>query len=295
MYSVLDLFSGIGGFSLGLERAGFETVAFCEIEPYCRRVLEKHWPDVYIHDDIKTLDYLKPGSEPDNWILFDKAADHEITRGAINVICGGYPCQPFSNAGKRSGADDDRHLWPEMYRIIESVRPRYVIAENVYGHVSMGLDAVLSDLEAIGYKWDTFIIPACAVDARHRRARVWIIAYAERDAIRKQSGRRNGESRKGSPVIGNDGKARAVAHAQGRRPSEPVRAETQQSAQKVTNRGTRPTSGNRWPTEPGVGRVANGVPRRVDRLRALGNAVVPQVVEQIGRIIIEFDQQRGSK
>jgi len=153
---VLDLFSGIGGFSLGLERTGgFETVAFCEIEEFSQKILRKHWPDVPIHNDIRKLD----GSEID-----------------ADVITGGYPCQPFSNAGKRGGAEDDRHLWPEMYRLIKAIRPRWVIAENVYGHISMGLDQVLSDLEGINYAWWTFIVPACAVDAPHRRDRVWIIA-----------------------------------------------------------------------------------------------------------------------
>ena len=159
---VLDLFSGIGGFSLGLERAGMQTVAFCEIEPYCRKILRKHWPYVPIHDDIRNLD----GSQ---------------YRGTIDLICGGYPCQPFSVAGKQKGQQDNRHLWPSMLEIIQTCRPRWVIAENVTGHVRLGLDKVLFDLEASGYTSQPIIIPACAVNAPHRRDRVWVLGYTEHD------------------------------------------------------------------------------------------------------------------
>jgi len=133
---VLDLFSGIGGFSLGLERAGMETVAFCEIEEYPRRVLAKHWPDVPIYNDVRTLTKERLDSDG---------------IGPIDLICGGYPCQPFSTAGKRRGAEDDRHLWPEVNRLISEYRPSWFIGENVAGHISMGLDQVLSDLEGQDY------------------------------------------------------------------------------------------------------------------------------------------------
>lgn len=156
---VLDLFSGIGGFSLGLERAGMETIAFCEIEPFCQKVLKKHWPDVPIFNDIRTLTAHDLPTKPE-------------------LICGGYPCQPFSVAGKQRGAEDNRHLWPEMYRLIKEIRPAWIIAENVFGHVAMGLDTVLSDLEGEGYTARTLIIPACALNAPHRRDRVWIIGYS---------------------------------------------------------------------------------------------------------------------
>jgi DNA (cytosine-5)-methyltransferase 1 len=132
MLKVLDLFSGIGGFSLGLERTGgFETVAFCEIEDYPRRVLAKHWPNVPIYEDVKELTYER--LETDGL-------------GGIDIIVGGYPCQPFSTAGKRRGAEDDRHLWPEVKRLMATVRPTWGVFENVAGHISMGLDEVLSDL-----------------------------------------------------------------------------------------------------------------------------------------------------
>lgn len=163
---VLDLFSGIGGFSLGLERiGGFETIAFCEIEPFPRKVLQKHWPDVPIFEDVRTL----------------HATD--LPR-AVDVICGGYPCQPFSLAGKRQGAEDDRHLWPEIDRLLREFsstgkKPSWCVFENVAGHINMGLDSVLADLEGQGYTAWPLVIPACAVDAPHRRDRVWIVAHAE--------------------------------------------------------------------------------------------------------------------
>lgn len=169
---VLDLFSGIGGFSLGLGRAGMQTVAFCEIDPFCRQVLKKHWPHVKQYDDVRTL------------------TGEQVTRevGPISVCVGGYPCQPFSTAGKRGGAEDDRHLWPEMRRLVEELRPSWVIGENVAGHISLGLDQVLFDLDALGYASRALVIPAVAVNAPHRRDRVWVVANASSLGLEKQGG-----------------------------------------------------------------------------------------------------------
>jgi len=228
---VLDLFSGIGGFSLGLERAGMQTVAFCEIDPFCQKVLKKHWPDVPIFEDVKTL----------------KGSDV----GPVDIVCGGYPCQPFSSAGKREGSDDNRHLWPEMYRIVKDIRPRWVFAENVAGHISMGLDDVLLDLENAGYSWWTFIVPACAVGHHQRRDRVWILA----DAVS-----RNGEM--GRNISG------------GRWEQEQV---------------PRDVAGLKE-GEPGMVAVVDGIPPWMDELRGYGNAVVPQIPEMIGRAIIEVEE-----
>ena len=154
---LLDLFSGIGGFSYAAEKlvGGYKTVAFCEMDEFCQKVLQKHWPEIPIYDDVRTLDATR--------------------LGRIDIVTGGYPCQPFSQAGKRQGEKDERHLWPEMLRIIKSCKPRYVVAENVAGHVNMGLDQVLTDLENQGYTTRPIIIPACAKNAPHRRDRVWII------------------------------------------------------------------------------------------------------------------------
>jgi DNA (cytosine-5)-methyltransferase 1 len=231
---VLDLFSGIGGFSLGLERAGMRTVAFCEIEPYCRAVLRKHWPDVPIFEDVRNLraEYVGP----------------------VDVICGGYPCQPFSVAGKRAGQADDRHLWPEFARLVRELRPSWVLAENVVGHISLGLDEVLSDLESLGYSSRPFVIPACAVGADHRRDRLWIVAHADGEGL---------QERYMQPGV----------------PGEAGRLEDGEDAALDVA----------WAPEPDLVRVVHGVPGRTHRIRALGNAVVPQIPEIIGRAILQAE------
>ena len=152
----LDLFSGIGGFALAAGWAGFETVGFCDNEPYAQAVIKKHWPEVPIHGDIKAL-------------------DGTAYRG-VTLLTGGFPCQPFSNAGKRRGKDDDRYLWPQMLRVIQEARPAWIVGENVVGIIGLALDQVCSDLEAEGYEVEPIIIPACGVDAQHRRNRVWVVA-----------------------------------------------------------------------------------------------------------------------
>lgn len=234
--NVLDLFSGIGGFSLGLERAGMRTVAFCEIEPFPRAVLAKHWPHVPCYHDVHD-------------VTADRLDRDGV--GRIDLICGGYPCQPFSHAGKQRGHEDPRHLWPQMRRVVGEVRPAWVLAENVVGHITLGLDQVLADLETDGYAARAIVVPACAKDAPHIRQRVWIMA---RDLL-PDDGLRSGEGP--GPV----------------------------------QRGRQEPS--RWLPEPRVGRVAHGIPRRMDRLRALGNAVVPQVVEEIGRAIMACKARRA--
>jgi site-specific DNA-cytosine methylase len=220
-YNVLDLFSGIGGFSLGLERAGMRTTAFCEIEPFCRKVLARHWPGVPIHDDIRTLD-----------------ATQYV--GSVDVVCGGYPCQPFSAAGKQQGEEDPRHLWPEMHRIIRQARPRWVIAENVRGHVSLGFDAVATQLEDDGFTVWPFIVPASAVGAPHRRDRLWILAHNQSIGGREAGGLRGGTAEVGGaenlPVehgcealansqrTGLEGHSRNGPHTPGRKePNGPAR------------------------------------------------------------------------
>lgn len=269
-YNVLDLFSGIGGFSLGLERAGMDTVGFCEIEPYCQKVLKKHWPDVPIYNDVRTL--------PD-----------EYTGPPVDVICGGYPCQPFSVAGKREGAADDRHLWPAMFACIKQFRPRWIIGENVAGHINMGIDQVLSDLEIEAYTTRAFVIPACALDAPHRRDRVWIIAHSNSQSQPNVTinGEKEGIMAKYSSTNTN-GKRRCGRNAK-RKNAKNVRELYRSAWENQGGMGI-------WGVEPPVGRVANGIPRRVDRLRALGNAVVPQIPENIGRMIMaaerEWDEQK---
>lgn len=265
----ISLFAGIGGFDLGLERAGMQCVGQVEINPFCQRVLAHHWPEVKRIGDIRNVN----GTE----------------FGAVDLVCGGFPCQPFSHAGKRRGKEDDRYLWPEMLRVIKAYRPAWVLGENVAGIVSMALDTVLSDLEAQGYQCEAFIIPACAVDAKHERKRVYIVARRRCEAMDDTESRRCG--------FWNASHVRTVK----RDVNTPADAgEIVADTERVDGNGTRFDSGSilgqrsrtteiqqpcRWLPEPGVGRVANGVPGRVDRLRSLGNAVVPQVVEVIGRAI----------
>jgi DNA-cytosine methyltransferase len=173
----LDLFSGIGGFSLGLEATGgFETVAFCDIEEFPRKVLQKHWPHVKQYTDIKELNYEKLKSDG---LL------------PIDIITGGYPCQPFSVAGRKKGEKDPRHLWPEYFRLVKELRPTWVIGENVGGHIKLGLDTVLENLESEGYAVRTFSIPASAIGANHKRERVWIVAYSERNGLASSEERRS--------------------------------------------------------------------------------------------------------
>lgn len=177
MLSHLDLFSGIGGFSLGLESAGLvKTVAFCDYEKFCQKVLKKHWPHVPIYGDVKELTHER------------LKADGIDT---IDIITGGYPCQPFSVAGSQKGEQDPRHVWPEMFRLIQELRPAFVIGENVSGHIKLGLDTVLENLESEGYNARTFSISAASIGANHKRERVWTLAYSNDKGIRSRFGRSN--------------------------------------------------------------------------------------------------------
>jgi DNA (cytosine-5)-methyltransferase 1 len=170
MIKILDVCSGIGGFSLGLEATGgFDTVAFCEYDEFCRKVLNKHWPEVPIYKDLKEI-----GNEPTRLIQ------------EFDLICGGIPCQPFSLAGKQKGKEDDRHLWPYMYEIIKHKKPTWVIVENVGGFVNVALDDVCLNLETEGYATQSFIIPACGVSAPHKRDRIWILGKLMDDSKRNE-------------------------------------------------------------------------------------------------------------
>ena len=280
---VLDLFSGIGGFSLGLEWAGMSTVAMCEKDPYCRKILAKHWPDLTIHEDIRNLDGKRYAE-------------------SIDLVCGGFPCQPFSVAGKRKGTNDDRHLWPEMLRVIKESRPRWVIGENVFGFVNMALDDVQADLEREHYEVRKFVLPAVAVDAKHRRDRIILIAYSNSPAVwdrteRQEIGRDHLQAGR-QAITPNDGTAQSLADTQSERvqglrsgrEQEPHAHERQELPMCESQR-PRPAY---WEAEPCVGRVADGVPNRVDRIRGLGNAVVPQLIQAIGELVIEADKEMRS-
>ena len=405
---ILDLCSGIGGFSLGLEATGgFETVAFCEVEEFCCKVLNKHWPGVPIYNDLKEL-----GNDPKRIVQ------------EFDLICGGIPCQPFSVAGKQKGKEDDRHLWPYMFEIVKHKKPAWVIVENVGGFVNVALDDVCLNLEAEGYATQSFIIPACGVEAPHRRDRIWIIgknmenpgrslrqgsvkreahedevggghadqlersgsasgshvantssegsqgrgrehglseASGQEQASRRGDGAGDGEQHvadakrnehireigRSSREEGEDAQRERQedstsgltsgtsevrlsdnGHATGKdvadterlgqqgqgeleRPSHPEKNSAGQASELVDGSQGRTEEGH---TEPGVGgmadglsarldghygferepsipRVAHGIPDRVHRLKALGNAIVPQIIRNIGLAILEDEKK----
>lgn len=239
---ILDLFSGIGGFSLGLERTGgFETVAFCEIEPFCRRVLAKHWPEVPCYHDVREL-----------------SADRLRADGiAVDVICGGFPCQDISSAGKRAGLEGERSgLWREYARLIGELRPRFAFVENVADLLSRGMGDVLSALASLGYDavWDC--IPASYIGAPHDRDRVWIVAYADGDGF----------------------SAELYIRA--------LRGFAACASRRRDAHGLDLAEVGPWSALPDVLRVDYGLPGTLDRLGVLGNAVVPQIPELIGRAIL---------
>jgi len=264
---VLDLFSGIGGFSLGLERTGcFKTVAFCEIESFPRKVLRKHWQNVPIYEDVRTL-----------------TADRLSADGiSVDVICGGFPCQDISTAGKGAGIEGERSgLWTEFSRLIGEICPQYVIVENVAALLSRGLDKVLGDLAAIGFDAEWHGISASAVGAPHRRDRIWIVAHAARVFS------------DGSGIYGRGDKESASSISQPRNCSADAadtngtRLERWDLSERIRAELSTVSCAGGWSVEPDVDRVAHGISSRVDRLKGLGNAVVPQIPELIGRAIIK--------
>ena len=296
----VDLCSGIGGFALGFQWANLsEPVLFCDIEPWSRRVLRKHWPDVPIAEDVKELAHDPTRLVPD-----------------CDILTAGYPCQPFSVAGNRRGEKDDRHIWPEILTIVKEKRPAWCVFENVYGHISMGLDEVLLDLETIGYATRPFVVPACAVDAPHRRDRVWIIARTLENA-RHGAGRHKwvaegGQDASGgwaantSQASGSGEQSETVADTKGQHRDDQkhrkrgkattksgVRAQAGASGEDVKQRSRSSWSiaggVETWGVEPNVGRVAHGLSRRLDRTRGLGNAIVPQIAQQIGEVILAIE------
>jgi len=375
---VLDLFSGLGGFSLGLERTGhFETVAFCDNNKYSKLVIDKHWKGIKIYDDIREI------------------TKEKFTTDGIetpDIITGGFPCQPFSVAGKQKGTSDDRHLWPEMFRIIKAFKPRFVIGENVRGIVNIQdgvvFETVCTNLEDEGYEVQPFNIPAAGVGAPHRRERIWFIAvredvantignnerreisrsYEEERRIQEEhrqnnsttgkssrtSEIRNGDNgyenmensrrtlRQGSELFNTNedevGKENANQHQRSSSSSESNVADTDtrlgngENEEIQTGRNTSNISSSEmantnserleglgqsssqfnetssstsrseerqgqvdqgwWSVEPNVGRVAHGVSGRVHRLKALGNSIVPQIAEEIGKAIIKAAERK---
>ena len=315
----LSLFSGIGGLDLAAEAAGFITVGQCEWADYPTKVLEKHWPDVPRWRDIRTL----------TWESFYEKTGLRT----VDVISGGFPCQPFSVAGKHGGKEDDRYLWPEMLRVIREISPTWVIGENVPGIVNLALDTVLTDLEDEGYEAQPFIIPACGVDAPHKRERVCILAHAidGSSTMRRHRELQDVGTDGGERFDNRGGTTPAITRERGEDKPRPVGVvngvrtavhETDPDADinglqdgmpgpildtSFTDRSSRERereAGLRWITakpcgshspwedwipEPGVGRVVDGIPNRVDRIKCLGNAVVPQQFYIFFKLIADIE------
>ena len=355
MYKILDLFSGLGGFSLGLERTGcFKTIAFCDNDKFSKLILDKHWKGVKVYNDVREITkerFIADGIQfPD-------------------IITGGFPCQPFSVAGKQKGTSDDRHLWPEMFRIIKAFKPRYVIGENVRGIINIQdgvvFETVCTDLESEGYEVQPFIIPAAGVGAPHRRERVWIVAVRE-DVVNTQHNGSSTSTIEGSSATSSNNNEKGqnetsefegtsgfrdskdvadtytrlsngsfeevqsrgqtfdtssegstdMANTTSKRLEGQFRSKLQGTREGFTNsseddaqtnserlegfgakhklrngKEEEQTSRNSWwLVEPNVGRVAHGVPGRVHRLKGLGNSIVPQIAEEIGRAIIKAER-----
>jgi DNA (cytosine-5)-methyltransferase 1 len=269
-----SLFTGIGGLDLGLERAGMQCAWQCEIDPYARRVLEKRWPSVARHGDVRHVHGRWKCPYP--WRQLWCRACLE----PVDLICGGFPCQDISVAGKGKGLAGERSgLWREFARIVDEIRPPWVLIENVPALRTRGLRTVLSDLHASGYdaEWDG--LPASAFGAPHRRDRLFVVAHAQQQQLRQQPGRGGGPSGTGAAQPERDGLTGPLANADGQ-------GQLQPRGRIFEGRGRASDSSGPWAVEPDVGRVAHGVPARVDRLRCLGNAVVPQVGEYVGRLIL---------
>ena len=333
----LDLFSGIGGFAIAAQACGYTTIGFCEKEPYAQQILkerfgavladstsaglpERHGAGAFTarecHAKSKRGGGIFPTLHPDIFTL--NGADY----AGVDLLTGGFPCQPFSVAGKRRGKADDRAIWPQMLRVIDGAKPRWLIGENVAGIVTMELDNILSDLEAIGYTAWPLVIPACAVDARHRRDRVWIVAHANnvrhKPVLRETlSGGQDQTithpesgcgSERGSSLLGQvqAGQGKDVAHAdepsrQGNERTErsqPERADHQQHRGRQSQPSIRRVADGlpegmdgrgefcEWPEEDlQTPRVSTGIKHRAHRLRGLGNAIVPQVAETLIRMM----------
>lgn len=263
-----SLFSGIGGFDLAAHWCEIKTLWQVEKDPYCQEVLRQHFPGSRLYEDIKKI----------NIEALQKVA----------IISGGFPCQPFSHAGKRKGKDDDRYLWPETLKIIEEVRPAYFIGENVPGIISLALDDVLASLEKQGYFTETFILPACAMGAWHKRDRVWIIAMLKD----RFGGGSPSEIRTRWKKVEKQIALLSNTDGWGWQEPGPFGKCSNKKEDKTWETASIADGclSNIWQSEPKVDRVANGIPKRVDRIKALGNAIVPQLAFIIFKAIIELEQ-----
>ena len=292
----LDLFAGIGGFTLGLEQAGFKTVAFCEIDSFAQKVLAKNWPEVPIYDDVRSI-----------------TAERLISDGiGVDVITGGFPCQDLSISGAQAGIEGERSgLWSECARLLRELRPKYAIFENVtnllIGDGGDWFKRVLWDISSVGYDAEWHCIPASELGAYHHRDRVWIICYPRSELLLENSRYRRWRDTEGN-TGGQDASTERPANTDQTSRSSQAMADTtskriqgsrstqQQEPQsyvgeRIFMRGGPGARGGYWLPEPDVGRVANGIPSRAHRLKCLGNAVVPPIPTIIGEAIRQQEEK----
>lgn len=314
----LDLFSGIGGFAYAVDQV-WDNVdhIFCDNDKFCREVLKKHWPESEIYDDIRDItntNFLRSYRKEVHTTKRKQQAQYESVRRnkkAVYILTGGFPCQPFSAAGKRRGTKDDRYLWPEMFRVIQLTKPTWVIAENVRGLLTLQqgvvFEQVCTDLEGEGYEVQPLVIPAVAVNAPHRRDRVWFIAHsvngrpreakrqgnATQDRLSQEYRSQDSTAREFKRTASNGQTKRHVADSNDKRgrtskyeDNKGRQESTSKRQDKLQNRASRHSKG--WEQDwlevaTRVCRVDDGLPNRVDRIKSLGNAIVPQVAIEIMR------------
>jgi len=295
-----SLFSGGGLGDLGFLAAGMEIAWQCEIDEYCQNILSLRYPESIKYRDIKDL----------------KGAELE----QVDIITGGFPCQPFSVAGKQKGKDDNRYLWPEMLRVIKECRPRWIVGENVPGIINMALDTVCADLEAQGYEVWPIVFPSHALGAWHKRDRLWIICHAKHDgqlasqesrgvetrsgsgeAEQKQASKPTGPSEQYAPMANSSSTGRRSGEESTSKGKEAThRSETMANSRLLgQKKSEKQTMGIKqlcegfwreyWQSEPAVGRVANGIADRVHRLKCLGNGQVPACTYVLGKMIMDIE------
>jgi DNA (cytosine-5)-methyltransferase 1 len=274
-----SLFSGIGGFDLASDWMGWDNVFHCEIESFPRKILHYYWPSAISYEDIKKTDFT-------------------IHKGRIDILTGGFPCQPYSMAGKRKGKEDERHLWPEMLRAIREIQPRWIVGENVLGLVNWNdglvFDEVQSDLEAEGYEVQTYVLPAAAVGAPHRRDRVWFIAYAKGQGSRKFASKNRRRQNRQSD---NNGTIQYAPDTNSIRPKDALEnADLERGRFRFGNKSS---TWDAFPLESPICGGDDGLPTKLDgitfpkwrneSIKGYGNAIVPQVVYQIFKAIQEYE------
>jgi DNA (cytosine-5)-methyltransferase 1 len=256
-----SLFDGISGFPLAASWCGIETKWISEIDEFCLKVSKKNFPNAIQYGDIKEI-----------------GKGRKWEPGYVDIISGGFPCQPFSVAGNQQGKEDNRYLWPEMLRVIGEVKPRWVIGENVPGIINMALDEVLASLENEGYKTETFIIPACGVGAPHKRDRVWIIANSNIAQREREVG--------GVESFAINGSSKTSTNSKG------ICSQGFNTRQREIEPGGSDWGKNWTEIASEFSRVDDGIPDRVDRIKSLGNAIVPQIAYEIFKAINEVEQTK---